>query len=121
MVIDKLCNQLNTKFVVPNRRMGNFGIAVFGNEIEIVAHDVVLAGGPDFSRVMFPPALYGAMVLNSIHAGGKADLLEMMKILRSGRFSRKNALRLYEAINRFAQRPIEMQNDWILNRDRAAL
>lgn len=113
-------NQLDTEFMIGNRRMEGYCIAVFAHAIKVLPESQKLAGGPDFVRIFCPPRLFAGFVSQSIELGGNADLATMMRLLRGPNKSAKAAKRLCKAAERFIQRAKDLQNDWVLGRQAGA-
>ena len=113
-------NQLDTEFVIGNRRMEGYCIAVFADAIKVLPENKKLAGGPDFVRIFCPPRLFAGFVSQSIDFGGDADLVTMMRLLGGPIKSAKAAKRLCKAAERYIQRAKDLQNDWVLGRETGA-
>lgn len=91
-----------SSYVNPQRMMFDKGIAVFADSIKIVANDVVLAGGPDFSRLKLGGLMPAVAVWAAIEGGGRDCLIQIVGILQSGDTSPKQAKAMGKASRRFA-------------------
>lgn len=90
-------------YVLAGKLMIGKGIAVFADSVKIVPNDVVLAGGPDFSRIKFGGLMPAQAVWAAIEGGGRDCLIKIVEILQSGDTSHKQAEAMLKASRRFAR------------------
>lgn len=115
--IDELKQFINDNFVAPQRPMDGFGLAVFKDSMKVVPHELTLKGGPDYARIEWPPLTFSTFIVQSIDTGGAEDLVEMMQVLNLLDPKKKDWKRLMALTERFANRALDLQDQWLLGRN----